>query len=252
MHIKKPDVQNKLQRQLTFAKVPLPAPPAPKQQNAEVVKEAMQAKLTPATQVIYKTEAIQKIKAVAKIEPKVHTQLQTTVESTRPTVTAVKHADNAKADSEQTQKVFQQLQQAQGLDLQIAWPQQTSKRNAVLGYLYRCAGAQFAVLEQQQLTYLSPKRYVTVSQWLRVAQGALSPAEQDWLKHSAGTPVRIFPQSIDWQLAQHISQQLGGAKLHSLRAVYGLAGNRLQLTNVLVNGQKSPNNWPIYNGQCHA
>ena len=97
-------------------------------------------------------------------------------------------------------QIYQQLQTDQAINIQIALPTDTNKHNQLLDYLYRCSATQFAVLQQtpeaQQLRYLSPKRYVTPSQWLRVVSGALSPQEQSWLADTPGQAVRIDRKSV--------------------------------------------------------
>ncbi|WP_340679902.1 hypothetical protein [Paraglaciecola sp.] len=154
-------------------------------------------------------------------------------------------------------EVYQQLQSDQSLDLQIALPANATQRNQLLNYLYQCAGMQFAILQkaqqgqqQQELNYLSPKRYVPVSQWLRVANGELSPQEQQWLTNQHGTAIRIFPQAIDQRLSHYLASTLQGAKLSSLRASYHLTAAGLVLSNIQLNQQNLNSTWQLHNSQC--
>lgn len=148
------------------------------------------------------------------------------------------------------QAVLQQLQSASGLDLQIALPQNSVQRERLLGYLYRCSGMQFAVLQQQQLVYLSPKRYVATSQWLRVVSGELSSQESAWLAGHQGRPVRLFPQAVDQRLARHIATALQGLPLRSLRAQYTLTDSGLALSHIKLNQQVIASHWQLHQSQC--
>ena len=149
-------------------------------------------------------------------------------------------------------QVYAQLQADNSLDLQIALPASPAKQQQLLNYFYRCAAVQFAVLQQQQLSYLSPQRYVPVSQWLRVANGSLSKQEQQWLAQQNGIPIRIFPQTIDQRLAQYIATNLNGTKLSSLRATYKLSPSGLTLSNINLNNQSINSNWLLHHSQCTA
>jgi hypothetical protein len=159
------------------------------------------------------------------------------------------------AKPQSADEVYQQLQSDQSLDLQIALPANATQRNQLLDYLYQCAGMQFAILQkaqqrQQQLSYLSPKRYVPVSQWLRVANGELSPQEQQWLANQHGTAIRIFPQAIDQRLSHYLASTLQGAKLNSLRASYHLTAAGLVLSNIQLNQQNINSTWQLHTSQC--
>lgn len=151
-----------------------------------------------------------------------------------------------------TQQVYEQLSDDTTLDIQLAWPAKLAERNRVIDFLYSCMGAQFATLQGQSLTYLSPNRYNNASNWLRIAQGALSDTEQRWFSQHQyeGTPIRIFPHTIDWQLSEHIAQALGSQKLEQLRASYGLSGNRLVLRDVYLNGRLVPDTWYLGGPSC--
>jgi hypothetical protein len=171
------------------------------------------------------------------------------------------------AQPQSADEVYQQLQNDQSLDLQIALPANATQRDQLLDYLYQCAGMQFAVLQpaqrtqpaqeaqnaqqpQQQLRYLSPKRYVPLSQWLRVANGALSSEEQQWLAKQSGTAIRIFPQAIDQRLSHYLATSLQGKKLSSLRASYSLNATGLILNNIQLNKQNINSTWQLHNSQC--
>lgn len=139
--------------------------------------------------------------------------------------------------------VYQQLHSNQSLNIQLVWPREEKQREQIIEHLYQCTAMQFAVLKDSQLIYVSPTRYVKTSQWLRVAQGALSQREKKWLQGQNGTPVRLFAQSIDWKLSRMIARNLKNTTLRSLRADYMLTTSGLMLTNINLNGLHINENW---------
>jgi hypothetical protein len=148
--------------------------------------------------------------------------------------------------------VYEQLTQDTSLELELVWPNNGNEREQLFSHFYQCVGAQFAVLEREQLTYLSPKRYNQPSQWLRIAHGQLSQQEQRWLANSkvSGTPVRLVPQDVDFALSQHIANALKNSELKSLRGEYQLTNGILILTNIRLNGKPMDGEWAIHRGTC--
>lgn len=154
------------------------------------------------------------------------------------------------------QQVYQQLSE-QGIDIQIAWPQQPHQQQAALDFMYQCAGMQFAVLNGNILnkvnhTKVNQIKLSEYSDWIRVAQGSLSTKEQHWLNAYAltGTAIRLFPREIDFRLAQHLANTLRGAPIASLRATYQVSHQRLHLTQIRVNNQPVKGSWTLYQSEC--
>ena len=151
-------------------------------------------------------------------------------------------------------QIYQQLQNDKALNIQLALPTNSAQHTLLLDYLYRCAATQFAVLQSgqgsQQLQYLSPKRYVTPSQWLRVVNGPLSAQEQKWLARQPGQAVRVFAHELDQRLAKHIASSLSNTPLQSLRASYRLKPEGLYLSDIELNGQALNSNWLLHARQC--
>ena len=154
------------------------------------------------------------------------------------------------SSAKSAERVYQQLQFEPGLDLQISLPSSAKKRNALLNYLYQCAGAQFALLQENQLVYLSPQRWVSVSPWLRITSGELSPQEHQWLGSKKGETIRIFPQSIDLRLSQYIADALQGQALKSFRASYIMGPDYLGLSNIMLNNQNVTGTWSVHQSSC--
>lgn len=164
-------------------------------------------------------------------------------------------------NKQQVEHTYQQLS-ANGIDLQIAWPQDAGERQAVFDFIYQCVGVQFAVLNGETLTKLNHAKFDHISanqtkssdysDWIRVAQGSLSSKEQNWLQAFAltGTPIRLFPRHIDMRLAHYLANTLKGSPLGSLRANYQVIKQTLQLTNIHLNRQLITDNWLLYQGQC--
>lgn len=220
------------QELLVVRHIALPSPPATKSQT-KVVSPIDISQINTTASLLKQSEPV--VTQSHKVEPGYKRSTQT------------KAMDQAK-------NIYEQILTDNGLDLQIALPPNAGQREHLLNYLYRCAGGQFAVLQHQQLRYLSPKRYPAVSRWLRVVNGALSTQEQQWLKKQSGTPVRVFPQSMDMRLAAYIAKNLSATPLHALRARYQLNANGLVLTHISLNQQAIAGTWLLFNksAQCLA
>lgn len=180
-----------------------------------------------------------------------------------------------KALGEQTAKVYHQLISDQSLSIEIAWPEQSSSREKLFKYLYQCVGVRFGVLNQHGVTLAkqnSQQRYsgnrasvqgkaeIQHSEWLRIAQGSLGVNEKKWLTQYklSGTPIRLFPKNIDWQLAHLVANHLAGklddqgkaVVLKNLRAKYKLVGQRLMLDNININNERLNQSWLLVETSC--
>jgi hypothetical protein len=186
-------------------------------------------------------------------QPKLRPQRTTVSEPINPSPPpAINQAkQSTSVDKQQVQQVYQQLSD-QGVDIQIAWPQNTHQQQAALDFMYQCAGMQFAVLNGNKVTKVNPIKLSDYSDWIRVAQGDLSTKEQRWLTAYGleGTPIRLFPRQIDWRLAQHLANTLKGTPITSLRARYQLSNQQLHLTKIQVNNQSITGSWTLYQGDC--
>ncbi|GAC20239.1 hypothetical protein [Paraglaciecola arctica] len=159
-------------------------------------------------------------------------------------------------DKQQIEQVYKQLSN-QGVDIQIAWPQQSKQQQAALDFMYQCAGMQFAVLNGNILNKVNHTKVHQInlsnySDWIRVAQGNLSNKEQHWLNAYAltGTAIRLFPREIDFRLSQHLANTLKGAPLVNLRANYQVTNQTLLLNNIQLNNQTIIGSWELYQGKC--
>lgn len=153
--------------------------------------------------------------------------------------------------AETVEQVYQQLTK-EGVDIQIAWPQDANKRQAALHFMYQCVGVQLAALNGNQITKLNQTKVNDYSDWVRVAQGRLSYEEQNWINAYSvtGTIIRLFPRSLDWRLSQYLANTLQGSPLKSLRASYQINHQGLFLRDIWLNKQPITDTWLIYKKQC--
>jgi len=191
----------------------------------------------------------------------------------KPVAYAKRDEDIIKVSSHAESKVsamYQQLISDNTLDIEIAWPNNTLERQNTFSFLYQCLGMKFGVLNwpksNQPKVTLAKASYQNssnfskmksdnsnqASDWLRIAQGQLASQERHWLKqyNLSGTPVRLFPKVIDWQLASLLTQQLNNVPLTSFRARYKYANNHLMLTNIRLNGNMLSKNWTLITSSC--
>ncbi|MCJ8293947.1 MAG: hypothetical protein MJK15_06025 [Colwellia sp.] len=158
---------------------------------------------------------------------------------------------------ESTSAIYQQLIADSAINIELAWPNKISARQSLFTFLYQCIGMKFGVLNNQKVTlvktfYQHSSDEQQPSEWLRIAQGQLASQERLWLQqsHLSGTPVRLFPKAVDWQLAKLINKQLNGKPLKNLRAHYNYANHALMLNNIRLNGQLLTKNWLLIENKC--
>jgi hypothetical protein len=162
-------------------------------------------------------------------------------------------------NKDSTSAIYQQLISDNSINIELAWPNESSARQGLFTFLYQCLGMKFGVLNNKKVT-LAKTFYQNVnandeqqpSEWLRIAQGQLASQERLWLQqyHLSGTPVRLFPKVLDWQLAKFINIQLNGKPLKSLRAFYKYDHQRLMLNNIRLNGQWLSAEWTLTENKC--
>ena len=169
--------------------------------------------------------------------------------SPNPAINQTKQSSSA--TKQQVQQVYQQLSD-QGVDIQIAWPPKVHQQQAALDFMYQCAGMQFAVLNNNEITKVNQLRLSDYSDWIRIAQGDLSKKEQHWLTAYSlkGTAIRLFPRDIDLRLAKNLANTLNGTPIVSLRATYQVTHQQLHLTQIRVNNQLVKGSWTLYQGGC--
>ncbi|AGH46460.1 hypothetical protein [Paraglaciecola psychrophila] len=170
----------------------------------------------------------------------------------QPPESAIKQVKQSPpVNKQQVEQVYKQLSD-QGIDIQIAWPQQVHQQQGASDFMYQCAGMQFAMLNGNKITKVNQFALSDYSDWIRVAQGNLSKKEQHWITaySLAGTPIRLFPRNIDLRLAQHLANALKGALLVNLRANYQVSNQRLYLTKIQLNNQAIKTSWELYIGEC--
>ncbi|BDX06390.1 hypothetical protein [Planctobacterium marinum] len=186
-----------------------------------------------------------------------------------PKVTTAMHdsvsnnADNTQAEKTLTtpfpfngkinaSQVYEQLSNDRTVQVQLRLPDSDNDKAILFDWLYQCAGVQFGIWHNDQVTQISPKRYVPVSDWMRIANHYLSPQEQQWWHESPepGQPVRLFPMSMDKTLANDIAQHLKGHKLLSFSAQYQLSSAGLFAQHIVLNGMNISGRWKLANKRC--
>lgn len=237
LHEKIRQVANSQNKTLVFVQADLPAPPEP-------AKALSKNDISHSNGINHSAKAISAIKVASQPSP---------VVKKSSTAKSVVHPVNKKSVS----AIYQQLSSDSDINIELAWPNNISARQDILIFLYQCIGMKFGVLSNGNVTlaktpYQQLDQKQQPSEWLRIAQGQLANQEQQWLKqyNLAGTPVRLFPKSVDWQLAKHINNKLKGEPLKSLRARYKRAKQRLLLTDIQLNGQQLSKNWTLITTKC--
>ncbi len=248
---------NHKEQSLVFTKVDLPeAPELPKQPKPFMP-------VNPVNEDKYKN--ISTVKASDKASDKriVKPIVKPIIKETEQSALVKQRVPSAKQPNKATMKsvsnIYQQLISDDSIDIELAWPNQKAARKDIFSFLYQCVGMRFGVLNNQKV-FLANTAYhqsnahkkQQTSQWLRIAQGQLTNQERHWLQqyNLAGTPVRLFPKVVDWQLSTLINKQLNGEPLRSVRAHYKYNNRRLMLTNISLNGRQVDKDWQLIEKQC--
>ncbi|MFQ3207308.1 MAG: hypothetical protein ACI9IT_001463 [Glaciecola sp.] len=191
-----------------------------------------------------------KINLSGVFTPKIHKGTQQTILENlllEPTVMQVKN-------------VMNQLTVLNSRDIKFLLPSGNSAKEAFLNHMYRCENMQFGSLTKTspyQLTLLSGESSRAVlfqpSEFLRVAHDYLSRYETNLLTlyGQGNRPVRIFPLSLDVNLATKIAQVTGENQLNSFSARYFLHGSQIGLTEIVLNEQEVTQNWIISAKGCY-
>jgi len=243
---------NNKEQSLVFTKVDLPEAP-------ELPEQPRPTKSVKGNK--YKNISTVKASVKASAKPIVKPRIKETAQGApiKQQVSAAKQSN--KATMKNVSNIYQQLISDDSIDIELAWPNQKAARKDIFSFLYQCVGMRFGVLNNQKV-FLANTAYhqsnahkkQQTSQWLRIAQGQLTNQERHWLQqyNLAGTPVRLFPKAVDWQLSTLINKQLNGEPLRSVRAHYKYNNRRLMLTNISLNGRQIDKDWQLIERQCLA
>lgn len=149
------------------------------------------------------------------------------------------------------------LEAGEGPAIEIAWPASPAARARLYRLFTRCYGMQTVLLHGLGNLYRSTGAPGTpwevnrdaFSGFVRQPTGAMSSAERKLVAaietHHAlrnGSPVRIFPRSVDATLLGGIRQIVGKSYTghRTIRARYLLSGNRISVVDVSADGTRRP------------
>lgn len=175
-------------------------------------------------------------------------------ENTVPLANASVQTTNAEVDN-----IINQLTDLNSQHIQFLLPATNLAKERFLEHMYQCENMQFGALTSKpplQLILLSDMRTpipeFRASKLLRLAHDYLNDYERSLLTlyGQGNRPVRIFPRSLDINLATHIAAVLGDKKLQSFSARYFLQGKQVGLTDVVLNEQVIFKNWTISSKVC--
>jgi hypothetical protein len=237
--------EKKMEQSLVLSNIDLPAPP----------QLTLQSKsLNPAGERAKSVNTIKhSVKPISKTVVQAADQ-NTSIKQQTPSTNQFN-----KATMKDVSSIYQQLISDNSIDIELAWPNQKTERKDIFNFLYQCVGMRFGVLNNQKVFLAetnspptNPHKKQQSSQWLRIAQGQLTNQERHWLQqyNLAGTPVRLFPKVVDWQLSILINKQLNSEPLKSVRAHYKYNNRRLMLTNITLNDRRIDNDWQLIEKEC--
>jgi hypothetical protein len=166
-----------------------------------------------------------------------------------------------KTNAQYIRQVLRNLNALDTKAIQFYFPQNHRKKTEIVQHMYHCEGVLFGAVDkktQSQLTILSTQQNSQEprSKLLRVVNQELSRYEQQLLRLYAAqdTPVRVFPYSLDYNLASLIANELfnhhDAGELHQFSAIYALVNGQLKLSNIEVNGRRLDTSWLLSVRPC--
>ena len=153
--------------------------------------------------------------------------------------------------------LLKMLETGKGPVIEIAWPQKPADRARLYRLLTACHGMQTAMLAGETNIYAVDGvpgatwnvNRDAVSGFIRQPAGALTDAEKSVIERIKArhgilyaTPVRLFPRSVDAAMLGGLGQIVGPGylKYRTIRARYRLAGNRITVVDIRVDGIDRP------------
>lgn len=153
--------------------------------------------------------------------------------------------------------LLKMLETGKGPVIEIAWPANPGDRSRLYRLLTACHGMQTAMLVDRSKIFSADGppgsdwrvNRDAVSGFVRRPAGVLTEAERAVIRRIKthhgmhfGTPVRLFPRTVDATLLGGIGQIVGPGylKYKTIRARYRLSGNRIAIVDIQADQEKRP------------
>ncbi|WP_091990105.1 hypothetical protein [Pseudoalteromonas denitrificans] len=162
-------------------------------------------------------------------------------------------AFNQQVTKKQTEQNYQDVLNGKGPAIEIAWPNLTSEREMLFQLLTQCTGMRLGVLNAGNINLVenSHVKNVKLSDFIRLIKGEMTKSEKyQFSSLAAGTPVRLFPLSIDLTLIKKLSQNKKYNQSKIITGQYQVAQGNIWLKNVTYDGVKMNRTRLLWQNDC--
>lgn len=160
---------------------------------------------------------------------------------------------NAPVSQQQAKKNYQDVLAGKGPAIEVAWPDLVSEREMLFQLLTQCTGMRLGVLNKGEINLIanSHVKNVKLSDFVRIINGKMTKNEKyQFSNYSSGTPVRLFPLSIDINLIKKLSETKNYYKSKSITGQYQVAVGNIWLKEIAYDGIKVKGPRLLWQNDC--
>lgn len=182
--------------------------------------------------------------------------LNTQHKNTEAKSKTIKHQDvkNDKPVTEQQAiKNYQDVLAGKGPSIEVAWPNLVSEREMLFQLLTQCTGMRLGILNNGDINLIANNhvKNVKLSDFVRIINGKMTKSEKYQFSNTqSGTPVRLFPLSIDINLIKKLSETKAYYKSESITGQYQVALGNIWLKDISYDGIKAKGPRLLWQNDC--
>lgn len=154
---------------------------------------------------------------------------------------------------QQAKKNYQDVLAGKGPSIEVAWPNLVSEREMLFQLLTQCTGMRLGTLKNGEVNLIanSHVKNVKLSDFVRIISGKMTKNEKYQFSNSqSGTPVRLFPLSIDINLIKKLSETKAYYKSKSIKGQYQVALGNIWLKGITYDGIKTKGPRLLWQNDC--
>ncbi|MBU2969668.1 hypothetical protein KO527_09950 [Pseudoalteromonas sp. C2R02] len=169
---------------------------------------------------------------------------------------AIKHQDTKNdkpVTDQQAIKNYQDVLAGKGPSIEVAWPNLVSEREMLFQLLTQCTGMRLGTLNNGDINLIanSHVKNVKLSDFVRIINGKMTKSEKYQFSNTqSGTPVRLFPLSIDINLIKKLSETKAYYKSKSITGQYQVALGNIWLKDITYDGSKAKGPRLLWQNDC--
>ncbi|PAJ75165.1 hypothetical protein CJF42_06650 [Pseudoalteromonas sp. NBT06-2] len=160
---------------------------------------------------------------------------------------------NTQVSHQQAKQNYQDVLAGKGPAIEVAWPDLVNEREMLFQLLTQCTGMRLGVLNKGDINLIanSHVKNVKLSDFVRIINGKMTKSEKyQFSNYSSGTPVRLFPLSIDINLIKKLSETKVYYKSKSITGQYQVALGNIWLKEIAYDGIKAQGPRLLWQNDC--